>query len=252
MTFRKTAKPSTTTMPLKASCGPTHPGPGSEPQCTSQTQRRQEGSDPFSSARDPQIHQQQQHSPAPPRQSGEGLSIIIVMQLPFHYSANAAATAAVCTSATRFYGGVQQGKERLGIQPNPEDQDQDGNQHQQLAPTQISRASVFLMCHRTQEDLFKHGQQINRRQDHTQRGQHRQTTGCRVICEPKAPSRMVNSPTKPFNPGSPAEDRMTNRISAPITGNTFQSRQRPPFDACAGVHTACPRSGTAPRCSDRG
>ena len=47
-----------------------------------------------------------------------------------------------------------------------------------------------------------------------------------------APSRMRNSPTKPFSPGSPSDERDTTRKSAENAGMTVQS---PPKSAMSRV-----------------
>ena len=36
-----------------------------------------------------------------------------------------------------------------------------------------------------------------------------------MASEPKAPNKMVNSPTKPFNPGNPIDESTTIRVMAP-------------------------------------
>ena len=44
-----------------------------------------------------------------------------------------------------------------------------------------------------------------------------------IACEPNAPSKMANSPTNPFKPGSPIEDRETIRKIAPKIGVIFHN-----------------------------
>ncbi len=94
----------------------------------------------------------------------------------------------------------------------------DRHQDQHLAPVQVGARAAFSGLVSGPWSIWRTAlQQIPGGQDDAERAE----DGEGADCVWNAPSRMLNSPTKPFSPGSPADDSATTTNRKPKIGICF-------------------------------